>query len=130
MLANLLEPTDAEPTIQYSSSRHFRFRGDVLWPPDGPPLFAPLVAFAQTGAEFSRSEVLAFCQRFLIELSLPSASRTLTDPGPLERALINELSERVGIGRYPNHTRSPIDAAALAVSLANLARTQQGSLTP
>ena len=43
-------------------------------------------------------------------------------------ALIDELEERVGIGRYPNKGREPVDVAALAIALANLARTQAASL--
>ena len=129
-LTDLLEPINAVPTIEYWPSKCFRLRGERLWPVDGPPLWRPLMAHAHAGAEFGRDHILAFCQRFVIELALPIASRDLRDPGPLERAVIDDLSERVGIGRYPNQDRQPSDVAALATSLANLARTQAAALTP
>ena len=88
------------------------------------------MAHAHTGAEFERDHVLAFCHRFVIELALPIASCDLRAPGPLERAVIDDLSERVGIGRYPNQDRQPSDVAALATSLATLARTEAAALTP
>ena len=129
-LADLLEPINAVPTIDHWPSKCFRLRGERLWPADGPPLWWPLMAYVQAGAEFGRDHVLAFCQRFVIELALPIASRDLRNPGPLERAVIDDLSERVGIGRYPNQDRQPSDVVALATSLATLARTQAAALAP
>lgn len=129
-LADLLEPIEAVPTFERWPSRHFRLRGERLWPADAPPLWQPLVPYTQAGAEFSRDELLAFCQRFIIELALPIASTDLRQPGPLEQAVIDDLSDRVGIGRYPNQGRQPSDVAALCVSLANLARTQEATLVP
>ena len=82
-----------------------------------------------TGAD-QPDQLLAFCQRFIIELALPIASTDLRQPGPLEQAVIDDLSDRVGIGRYPNQGRQPSDVAALCVSLANLARTQEATLVP
>jgi hypothetical protein len=129
-LADLLEPIEAVPTFERWPSRHFRVRGERLWPADAPPLWQPLVPYTQAGAEFSRDQLLAFCQRFIIELALPIASTDLRQPGPLEQAVIDDLSDRVGIGRYPNQGRQPSDVAALCVSLANLARTQEATLVP
>lgn len=129
-LADFLEPIVCKPTVEHSPSMHFRLRSDVIWAPNSTPLWAPLEAYARSGAEFGRDDFVEFCERFVIELGLPSTSTTLTRPGPIEEALINELAERVGIGRYPNQGRSAQDVAALAVSLANLARTQSAALTP
>ena len=129
-LATLLTPVQAEPTIKGWSSNCFRFQGKALWPEGREPIWTALKGFNQDGAEFGRNELLSFCDRFVVELSLPIASTSLLDPGPLETALIEELGERIGIGRYPNHGRQPADVAALAVSLANLARTQSATLTP
>ncbi len=129
-LAALLEPIETVPTIECWPSRHFRLRGERLWPVDAAPLWQALVPYVQPGAEFGRDQLLAFCQRFVIELALPTASSDLRQPGPLERAVIDDLSDRVGIGRYPNQGRQPADVAALCVSLANLARTQEATLVP
>lgn len=129
-LTKLLEPVTAVPTLAGWPARYFRLRGDKVWPAGSAPAWGPLEAYAAPGGEFGRAEVLAFCERFLIELALPVASSELSAPGPLERALVEELADRVGIGRYPNHGRAPSDVAALAISLATLARTQESSLTP
>jgi hypothetical protein len=94
------------------------------------PVWGPLVPFRQSGAEFGRDDFIAFCMRFVIELSLPTASTNLTEPGPLEHAIVDELAEHIGIGRYPNHGRLPSDVAALGVSLATLARSQGRALSP
>lgn len=129
-LAGRLEPVAATPTLAGWPARCFRLRGEAIWPTNGSPVWAPLTTYALSGAEFGRGEFLAFCEHFVIELDLPVASADLTAPGPLERALVEELADRVGVGRYPNHGRAPADVAALAISLANLARTQAASLTP
>ena len=129
-LTDLLVSIDILPTIQHWPSKCFRLRSERLWPVDGPPIWQPLMPYAQAGAEFGRDHFIAFCQRFVIELALPIASHDLRDPGPLERAVIDDLAERVGIGRYPNQHRQPSDVAALATSLANLARAEAASLEP
>lgn len=129
-LAKLLVPVTATPTLANWQSSYFQLSGEAIWPADGAPIWSPLTAYATPGAEFSRPELLAFCERFVIELGLPIASTELAAPGPLERALIEELAARIGIGLYPNHGRAPADVAALAISLANLARMQAASLSP
>jgi hypothetical protein len=129
-LTALLEPITTTPTLAAWPAQCFRLRGDEIWPAGGAPTWTPLASYAAPGAEFGRAEVLEFCERFIIELALPVASTELTAPGPLERALVEDLADRVGIGRYPNHGRDPDDVAALAISLACLARTQEASLTP
>ncbi|ODT04201.1 MAG: hypothetical protein ABS52_05990 [Gemmatimonadetes bacterium SCN 70-22] len=145
-LAALLEPITAPPTLVGWPIRCFRLKAELIWPTGASPIWAPLTpptasgtaASADAGtaggaapvAPITRAELLDFCQRFIIELALPVASTELTAPGPFERALVEELAERVGIGRYPNHGRAPSDVAALAIALATIARTQEGSLTP
>lgn len=129
-LSQLLIPVPAEPTLIGWPAQHFRLDANRLWPVDGHPIWKPLEAYVSTDAEFGRPELVGFCERFIVELALPLASTELAAPGPLESALITELSERVGIGRYPNHGRDSSDVAALAISLATLARTEEASLTP
>lgn len=129
-LCDLLEQIAAPPTFATWPAQFFRLRADTIWPNDSDPIWSPLWGFTQASAEFGRAEFVEFCETFVIELGLPVSSSVLTEPGPLERFLIDELAERVGIGRYPNHGRVPADVAAVAISLANLARTQELSFTP
>jgi hypothetical protein len=129
-LAALLEPLVSEPTFAGWPSRFFRLRISAIWPERDGPVWPWLLESNGDNIRFTRDDFQEFCDRFVIELELPSASRELTAPGPLERHLLNILSEDVGIGRYPNHGRLPADVAALAISLANLARTKEESLTP
>ncbi len=129
-LCDLLAPIAAPPTFATWPAQFFRLRADTIWPDGSAPIWTPLLEFTHAGAEFGRTEFVEFCERFVIELALPVSSTELTLPGPLERFLIDELAERVGIGRYPNQGRVAADVAALAISLANLARTQELSFTP
>jgi hypothetical protein len=128
-LAELLEPQIIEPSLAGWHSRGFRLRASVIWPVGSSPLWSPLPQSPHV-SRFTRADFLEFCERFTIELELPIASSQLIEPGPLECALLDALTDGVGIGRYPNQGRSPADVAALAISLANLARTQEASLTP
>jgi hypothetical protein len=128
-IAALMEPLAASPTISGSVSQLYRIAGERLWPVGRELLWSSLLP-STCDPDFSRENVLAFCERFVIELVLPAASEELAVPGPLEQALIQELARRVGIGRYPNQGRTATDVAALAISLANLARTQEAALTP
>ncbi len=129
-LLSLLVPAEGEPTFTGSTPRFFRLRADRIWPESTSPIWLPLESYAVAGAEVDRDDVVSFCEKFLIELELPIASTSLSSPGPFEHCLLDLLTEQVGIGRYPNHGRVPSDVAALAVSLANLARTQEAALTP
>ena len=128
-LTALLEPSAAVPTISGWPSKLYRISGERLWPAGGELVWSSLLPSIDD-PDFSREHVLAFCERFVVELALPAASKELARPGPLEQALIQELAEHVGIGRYPNHGRTARDVAALAISLATLARTQETALTP
>jgi len=130
LLMKLLEPVEVPLTIVGSYSRCYRLCGDMIWPMDDVPVWNPLEEYTKPDAEFNRTDFLTFCEKFIIELSLPIASSSLADPGPLELALSYEIKDRIGIGSYPNHDRDPKDVAALAISLATLARTQEESLTP
>jgi len=125
VLAELLELIDIPETVAGCPSQCFRFRAEHLWPLGVSPIWDIL----GNSAEFTREHVLRFCNRFVIELALPNASNSLLEPGPLEQVLIRSLAN-AGIGRYPNVGREPQDVAALAVSLATLARTSGGTLTP
>lgn len=121
---------EVAPTIKSWPATLFRFRAEVIWPAGQELAWDGLRQYAAAEPAFSRDNLLAFCERFIIEVALPRASKELRAPGPLEQALIQELTGQVGIGRYPNHGREPADVAALAIAVATLARTESATLTP
>jgi AAA ATPase domain len=125
-LVALLDTATVPSTIDGYLTKKFRLRGELIWP-EGSTAIWPCVIEAK---DISREDLLEFCNRFIIELELPPASETLYEPGPLEQALLALVAEKIGIGRYPNQDRSPQDFAALMLSLANLARTQEATITP
>jgi hypothetical protein len=108
----------------------FRLDTSTLWPEGGQPALAPLQHTPAGAKALSREEVVRFCERFVIEVSLPPASLDLAAPGTLERLLLGLMSDQVGIGRYPNHDRDVVDAAALAIYMASTARTAGEILRP
>ncbi len=129
-LASLLVASSDSGTFSGFATKTFRLDASTLWPEDGPPVLAPL-QHAPAGAKtLSREEVVRFCERFVIEVSLPPASLDLSTPGPLEHLLLGLLSEQVGIGRYPNHDRDVVDAGALAIYVASTARAAGATLSP
>ncbi|WP_138679060.1 ATP-binding protein [Candidatus Accumulibacter phosphatis] len=129
-LAGLLVASSDSGTFPGFATKTFRLDASTLWPEDGLPALAPL-RHASAGAKaLSREEVVRFCERFVIEVSLPPASLDLSTPGPLEQLLLGLMSEQVGIGRYPNHDRDVVDAGALAIYVASTARTAGATLSP
>ncbi len=101
--------------------------GPALWPESSSPGWAN--DWITRDGTTARKEFLRFCEQFIVELQLPTASLTLAEPGRLENALLRELSEGVGIGKYPNQGRSVVDMAALAISLATHARANGDTLS-
>lgn len=119
-----------ESTFLLAKTNCYRLNAKLIWPEKEPPVWTVLEPFTKTNAEFNRKDFIAFCDKFVIELDLPFASLDLTSPTEFERELLSLLSERVGIGRYPNQDRQVADVAALAISLATLARTKEDKLSP
>ena len=129
-IAGLLVASSDSGTFSGFATQTFRLDTSTLWPEGGQPVLAPL-RVAPAGAKvLSREEVMRFCERFVIEVSMPPASLDLTTPGTLERLLLGLMSDQVGIGRYPNHDRDVVDAAALAIYVASTARTAGETLRP
>ncbi|GAB1043068.1 MAG: hypothetical protein SPiBPW_14350 [Shewanella algae] len=129
-LSNFIKAVDAEPTFEGTSVSFFKLRPEKIWPVNDAPIWEVLDKSTDAAAEFERGDFVDFCDKFIIELNLPLASTDLLAPGPLENSVIKLLKESVGIGQYPNLGRQSEDVAALAVSLANLARTQEATLYP
>lgn len=129
-LAGLLVASSDSGTFPGFATKTFRLDPSTLWPEDGLPALAPLQHTSAGAKALSREEVVRFCERFVIEVSLPPASLDLSTPGPLEQLLLGLMSEQVGIGRYPNHDRDVVDAGALAIYVASTARTAGATLSP
>jgi hypothetical protein len=129
-LAGLLVASSDSGTFSGFATKTFRLVASTLWPEGGLPALAPLQHAPAGAMALSREEVVRFCERFVIEVSLPPASLDLSTPGPLEHLLLGLMSEQVGIGRYPNHDRDVVDAAALAIYVASTARAAGATLTP
>jgi hypothetical protein len=125
-LSEMLEPLSGSLTVSGSESKQYRLRGESIWPETETSAWSWLGGAGRP----TRVEFLAFCDRFVIELELPPASRSFALPGQLEQALLDILVVQIGIGKYPNHDRYPSDVAAVLVALANRARTDKSSLTP
>lgn len=129
-LTSVLEAVDVEPTFESTNVSCFKLNSELIWPSNSNPIWTVLDEFTKPTAEFSRNDFVDFCEKFVIELQLPVASTDLLAPGPLEASVIRTLQDSVGIGQYPNAGRQSEDVAALAISLANLARTQEATLLP
>lgn len=119
-LTNYLEPLNTTRTFPEIDTKTFRLKTNSIWEPDQQPVWQRL----KDSADITRQDFLDFAERFVIELEFPSASTDLSTPGILETLLLSLLTDSIGIGRYPNHRRNPVDVAVQLVQLANSARTQ------
>lgn len=129
-LASLLVSSTDSGTFAGFGTRTFRLDVNAVWPQCGQPVFTPLQQTPEGTRALSREEIVRFCERFVIEVSLPPASLDLNAPGPLERLLLTLLSDWVGVGRYPNADRRVEDVAARAIYVAAMARTAGDTLRP
>lgn len=129
-LSALFELSDAAGTFAGFTTTRYRIDSARIWPDSEGPKLSVLCPSKEGSAPLTRDQVVAFCERFVIELALPSAKLDLDSPGPLEGLLLDLLMKDVGIGLYPNAKRRPEDAAALAIHIATNARIQGERLTP
>lgn len=125
-LHGILIEADIDPTFLGADPQCYKLNSEKIWPVEEKPIWSIL----QSNVDFERKDFIDFCDRFFIELRLPIASADILVPGPLENSLLNILEQQIGIGRYPNQGRTVADVAALALSLANLGRTQEATYTP
>ncbi len=118
-LLNMLEPVSAESSFEFHPTKLYRLRADVIWPPGKVAVWRAL----RNATDITRQDFVDFATRFLLELECPIASRDFSNPGPLELLLLELLIDRIGIGRYPNQNRNPVDVAARLVHRASSARS-------
>ncbi len=120
-----LSPTAMLPLVAGVNTRQYTLNVDAIWPTNGSPNWAPLLNGTVTRAEF-----VSFAKHFVIETDIPPFSSDLSAPGSLEQVLLKFLRERIGIGRYPNESRTVEDVAARLIALASHARSTHLTLTP
>jgi hypothetical protein len=125
-LKSFFHPVLLEPTVEGTEPAILRVDAERLFFDDGQNPLRQLLL----DACITHAQVTAFASRFAVELCLPGASGNLARPGNLERALIELLRGRIGIGEYPNDGRSATDVAAVAISLATRARSRNETLSP
>ncbi len=124
-VARLLSPCDAEPSFDGHATKLFRLNVEEIWP-DGGALKWKLRA----PKAFDRQALISFCERLIVELECPQITLDLAAPGRLQILLQELLSNRIGVGRFPNQGLNSADAAIRLTYRANLARAGQESVTP
>lgn len=135
-LLAVLEPAspDPGPFLHGMSSLRMRFNFEALWhgssmagteqQPDANPF-----AFLRHGdTALARADLEWACERIVIEVEAPAASRDLTAPGPAERLLLTRVHDEIGAALYPNADRSAVDVAEALIRAARSAR--QGGPAP
>jgi hypothetical protein len=123
---SLLEPVAAEPTFNGYPTKTYRLRADIIWPEASPPMWRRL----RDATDITRQDFQDFAARFIIELECPPASTNPAAPDKLEQLLLDLLTDTIGVGRYPNHTRNSVDVATQLMQLAARARARMQTLTP
>lgn len=121
LLPFLSEDSSTPPLLPGLRTRRFRLDVSRIWPEGGPPRWHHV-------DRIGREALAAFCGRFEVEVECPQSSADLRAPGPLENALITLLHDGIGIGYWPNHNRTPTDAAAVLIQAARSARVTGESL--
>ena len=106
-----LEEIEAPSSFENYRTRIFKLRASELWPEGKDAIWSPL----KKPEGFTRADFINFAQRFLIELQCPQASLDFRNPNQLEKLIIKLLTDRIGVGRYPNQN---LDAAKTAEVLA------------
>lgn len=129
LLDYLEELEDQQSTVVGVRSRCFKLNAEKIWPANSAPVWGCLTSTSQDWND-NRGTFISFADRFVIELDIPSFSADLQNAGPIEMALLNILNEGVGIGRFPNLGRLPVDVAALAITLATKSRAEGRVLSP
>ncbi|MGF9977315.1 AAA family ATPase [Viridibacillus arvi] len=124
-LLDLLELVNEPPTFEILKTKCYKIIPEKLWPENSVPVWEDIL-----DEEFTRDTFLELCEMLIIELEWPKATLDLTLPGELERFLIESLEQGIGIGRYPNEDRNPVDIAATLIRLATICRSQSRSITP
>lgn len=115
------EPSHTLSSLQINA---YTLDAQKIWPEGQSPIWSEL-----TCTDYTRDDFIDLCSRLTIQLNWPKASLDLQSPGELEEVLSYLLSNRVGIGRYPNENRNILDVSSSTIRLANLCRSQGKTLS-
>lgn len=124
-VSQLLLPIETQSSFGRFDTRCFTLNVETIWPEGG-----ELKWNLRGGRDFTRDQLLSVATRLIVELECPQITLDVISPGPLQELLEDVLTDRIGIGRYPNGNIRPADAAIRLTHRASLARAQQESVTP
>ena len=124
-LYRYIKPIDDSYTLPINDIHLYKLKAELIWPKNKEPVWKQL----RVADDISRDDFLAFCEIFILELCIPNVSLDLNNPGQIEKVILNLLKDDIGIGRYPNISRTVTDVAGLVMTLANISRAQEHTLT-
>lgn len=112
-----LAAPEAAPFVPGLDSTRWRLNPDSLWPQTGDPQ-------VPVPDGMSRERFIDFCAGLVIEAEATAMSGTLANPGDLERKLIEQLRDPIGVEQYPNRVDA-VHAAGLLLEIAGSLRNRQ-----
>ncbi len=124
-LNNYLEPLTENVSLQGLDIVCYKLNRQSIWNEGSQPVWSILI-----DNDISYQDFLNLTDVLIIEMHWPKISSDLTNPGPLEKRLMNLITERIGIGKYPNENRNPIDISSRLIRYAKLCRAGQKTVTP
>lgn len=125
-MISILNVASTDSSIPYSEIRCFELVVNAIWPENG-DLAVVIEGFDQS---LTRDDLVNFAAHFVIETNWPQISGDLLNPGPLEELLLTFLTDKIGIGHYPNQRRVASDVAASLILVANRARISGRLVNP
>ncbi len=120
-----LENANVSSSFEGHATSTFRFNVEEIWPLGEESRWKPL----KDAPDITREDFVEFASLFILELKCPAISNDFSKPGALEMLILEVLRDRIGIGRYPNQERTPIDVAASMMWLAQKCRVEDGQVT-
>lgn len=95
---------------------------DTIWPYGKQPI-SSWKRLRSKVSNINRDEFSRFIDDLRIEVNLPKSSADLTNPGELEKLLIDKL-KLFGVGKYPNDKKNVVDVAMHLMHIIKRARAK------
>jgi hypothetical protein len=89
----------------------------------------PFAFLHQGDTSVARADLDWVCNRIIIEVEAPQATRDLLNSGPAEPLLLTRVGREVGAGLYPKKHRSSVDVAEALIRTARSARQDRMRVT-
>ncbi len=115
---------DPGPFLRGMPSLRMRFDPEALWHESATAGTerktdtSPFSFLREGDTSVARPDLEWVCERLVIEVEAPAASRDLTAPGPAEHLLLARVREEIGAELYPNTDRSAVDVAEALIRTA------------